>query len=83
MFSLKGIPVKILAAVLAVVSLAAGIYITFFQSAGFVRTEAVIVDVQDVSTDDGTSYRPTVEYTVEGVTYTGELDTSSGSYAVG
>ncbi len=83
MFSLKGIPLKILAGVLALVALAAGVYMTFFRSAGFVRTEAIIVEVRDVGTGSDTTYQPTVEYTVDGTTYRGELDTASGSYKVG
>ena len=84
MFSLKGIPVKIIAAVLALIALVAGVYVMFFQSAGFVWTQATIVAVEDTSIgDDGPSYRPTVEYTVDGTTYTRELDVSSGSYTVG
>ena len=84
MFSLRGIQLKIFAAVLAVIALVAGVYVTFFQSAGFVWTQATIVAVEDTSIgDDGPSYRPTVEYTVDGTTYTGELDVSSGSYTVG
>jgi len=83
MFSFKGIPVKILAAALALIALVAGVYLTFFHSAGFVKTQAAIVDIRDTSTSEGTSYVPTVEYTVDGVTYTEELDESSGSYAVG
>ena len=85
MFSLKGISVKIIAAALAVIALVAGVWMTFFHSAGFVKTTATIVSLEDVSTatDDGPSYRPTVEYTVDGTTYTGVLDVSSGDYKVG
>ena len=85
MFSIKGIGLKYFAAFLALVALAGGVYLTFFHSNGFVKTQARIVDVVDVSTgaDEGTSYRPTVEYTVNGVTYTSELNESSSSYTVG
>ena len=83
MFSLKGIPVKIIAAVLAVIALAAGVYLTFFHSAGFVKTQATIVDLRDSTTDGSTTYYPTVEYSVDGATYTTELDVGSGSYKMG
>ena len=83
MFSLKGIPVKIIAAVLAVIALAAGVYLTFFHSVGFVKTQATIVEMRDTAPGTDTSYTPIVEYTVDGVTYTGELNVSSGSYRVG
>lgn len=83
MFSLKGIPVKIIGAVLAVIALAAGVYLTFFHSVGFVKTQGAIVDLRDSTTDGSTTYYPTVEYTVDGVTYTKELDVASGSYKMG
>lgn len=83
MVSLRGPKLKIFAAVLAVICLAAGIYLTFFRSQGFVKTTGTIVALREDSTDDSTVYFPTVEYTVDGKTYTGELDTGSGSYKVG
>lgn len=84
MFSFKGIPLKILAAALALVALVAGVWLAFFHSAGFVRTRATIVEVEDTAIgDEDPSYKPTVEYTVDGQTYTGTLDVSSGSYKVG
>ena len=83
MISLRGPKLKILAAVLAVIALAAGIYLTFFRSQGFVKTTGTIVSLREDSSDDSTVYFPTVEYTVDGKTYTGELDTGSGSYQVG
>ena len=83
MISLRGPKLKILAAVLAVIALAAGIYLTFFRSQGFVKTTGTIVALREDSSDDSTVYFPTVEYTVDGKTYTGELDTGSGSYKVG
>ena len=84
MFSFKGIGVKYFAMILGLIAVVAGVYFTFFHSTGFVKTQAVIVDVEDVSTgSDGPSYRPTVEYTVDGVTYTSPLDESSDSYTLG
>ncbi len=83
MFSLKGIPVKIIAAALALIALAAGVYLTFFHSVGFVKTQATIVELRDSTTDGSTTYYPTVEYSVDGATYTKELDVASGSYKMG
>ena len=83
MISLRGPKLKILAAVLAVIALAAGIYLTFFRSQGFVKTTGTIVSLREDVSDDSSVYFPTVEYTVDGKTYTGELDTGSGSYKVG
>ena len=83
MISLRGPKLKIIAGILAVIALAAGIYLTFFRSQGFVKTTGTIVALREDSTDDSTVYYPTVEYTVDGKTYSGELDTGSGSYKVG
>lgn len=83
MISLRGPKLKIFAAVLAVIALAAGIYLTFFRSQGFVKTTGTIVSLREDSSDDSSVYYPTVEYSVDGKTYTGELDTGSGSYKVG
>ena len=83
MFSFKGIPIKIIGSVLAVIALAAGVYLTFFHSVGFVKTQATIVDLRESSTDGSTTYYPSVEYTVDGVSYTAELEVGSGSYKIG
>ena len=85
MISLRGPKLKIFAAVLAVIALAAGIYNTFIQSRGFVKTTATIVDIEwDYgSADSSDTFTPIVEYTVNGKTYTGKLNQSSGSYKVG
>ena len=83
MISLRGPKLKIFAGVLAVICLALGIYFTFFHSQGFVKTTGTIVAVREDSNDDGPVYYPTVEYSVDGKTYTGELDTGSGSFKVG
>ena len=66
MISLRGPKLKILAAVLAVIALAAGIYLTFFRSQGFVKTTGTIVSLREDSSDESTVYFPTVEYTVNG-----------------
>lgn len=85
MIPLRGPKLKIFAAVLALIALVAGIYMTFFESQGFVKTTATIIDIERNygSGDNDDTFTPTVEYTVDGKTYTGELNQSSGSYKVG
>ena len=83
MFSLRGPKPKMVAGILAVIVLIVGVYMTFFQSRGFVKATAVITDVRMDSTGESTVYYPTVEYTVNGKTYTAELDTASSSYRIG
>ena len=85
MISLRGPKLKIFAAVLALIALVAGIYMTFFESQGFVKTTATIIDIERNygSGDNDDTFTPTVEYTVDGKTYTGQLNQSSGSYKVG
>ena len=83
MISLRGPKLKTFAGILAAICLVAGVYLTFFHSQGFVKTTGTIVAVREDSSDDGLIYYPTVEYIVDGKTYTGELDTGSGSYKVG
>ena len=63
--------------------LAAGVYVTFFQSRGFAKTTAEIVDVRLDSTNESVVYYPIVEYVVGGKTYTAELDSGSSSYRLG
>ena len=83
MDSIRSPKMKLLAGAVAVIVLIVGVYMTFFQSSGFVKTTAGITDVRPDSSGDSTVYYPTVEYTVDGKTYTTELDTGSGSYRVG
>ena len=83
MFSVRGPKLKIFAGILAVTVLIVGVYMTFFQSRGFIKTTAVITDVRMDSTGESPVYYPTVEYTADGKTYTAELDTASGSYRIG
>lgn len=85
MISLRGQKLKIFAAVLAMIAIAAGIYMLFFESRGFVSTTATITDLERSydSGDDDDTFIPTVEYTFDGKTYTGQLNQSSGSYRVG
>lgn len=85
MFSLRGPKLKIFAGVLALIAIAAGIYMMFFESRGFVSTTATITDIERSygSGDNDDTFIPTVEYTVDGKTYAGQLNQSSGSYSVG
>ena len=83
MFSVREPKMKILTGILAAIVLIAGVYMTFFQSRGFVKTTASITDVRMDSTGESMIYYPTVEYTVDGKTYTTELDTGSRSYRIG
>lgn len=86
MVSLRGPKLKIIAAVIAVACIAAGVYLNFFHSRGFVKTTAAIIDLRVESggePESGDVYFPTVEYTVDGRTYTGELDQGGASYRVG
>ena len=83
MFSVREPKMKILTGILATIVLIAGVYMTFFQSRGFVKTTASITDVRMDSTGESMIYYPTVEYTVDGKTYTTELDTGSRSYRIG
>ncbi|MBQ9720728.1 MAG: DUF3592 domain-containing protein, partial [Oscillospiraceae bacterium] len=86
MFSVRGPKLKYFALVLAVIALIAGVYITFFQSTGFVKTQATIVSIEEDpewSTADDTSYIVMVDYVADGSRYTSRLDTYSGSWKEG
>jgi len=67
MVSLRGPKLKIFAAVLAVIALAAGVYMMFFESRGLVKTTATISNIERThntgDTDD--TFTPTVEYIPE------------------
>lgn len=82
--SFRGLTFRVLAGVIAVICIAAGIYLNFFHSRGFVKTTAEIVSlIAEENADGDEVFFPKVEYTVDGRTYTAELDTSSPSYKVG
>ncbi|MCR4673096.1 MAG: DUF3592 domain-containing protein [Lachnospiraceae bacterium] len=70
---------------IAVIALAFGIYSTFIQSAGYVKTTATIIsiekDPESGSNDD--SYIVTARYTADGKEYTNVLDSYSPSYKEG
>lgn len=86
MFSVRGPKFKYFALVMAAIALIAGVYLTFFQSAGFVKTQATIVSIEEDlewSTSDDKSYIVMVDYVADGSRYTSRLDSYSGSYKVG
>lgn len=86
MFSVRGPKFKIFALVMAVISLAAGVYITFIASAGFARTRATVVSIVEEPSpfaDEEPEYVVTVDYVANGSRYTSVLDTYSPSYKVG
>ncbi len=84
MFSVKGPGFKVFAVIIAAVALAFGIYSTFIQSAGYEKTMATIVSIEE-DTESGSedSYIVTAKYTVDGIEYTKVLDSYSPSYEVG
>lgn len=86
MFSVKGLGFGTIAVLMAVVSIALGVYLTFFHSAGFVRTDATIVSVEEKPDEidhEETEYVVVVEYDVDGAHYTSELGSYSPSYKAG
>ena len=90
MISLKGPALKIIAAIIAVLALAFGVYSTFFQSAGYVDGTATIVSIEedpdyipDPDKKNDVQYIATVKYTVDGKEYTAKLDSYDPSYKVG
>ena len=67
--------------------LAAGVWLGFIKSSGFVKTKGIILSVRAEERTDNehhtyTDYYPTVKYTVDGKEYTGALDLS-GPNAIG
>ena len=86
MFSVRGPKVKYFALVMAAIAIAAGVYMTFFESAGYVKTQATIVSIVEVPSDlpDETSdHIVTVDYVADGLRYTTELDMYSGTWKEG
>ena len=86
MFSVRGPKLKYFALVMAVIALVFGAYVTFFQSAGFVKTQATIVSIVEVpsdSPDETSDHIVTVDYVADGSRYTTELDTYSGAWKEG
>ncbi len=86
MFSVRGPKFKYFALVMAVIAIVAGVYLTFFHSAGFVKTQATIVSIVEepkMFESDDTTYTVTVEYVADGARYTSTLDSYSPSYKEG
>lgn len=90
MWSFKGPGLKIFASIIAVIALAAGIWMTFFQSAGFEKTTATIISIEndpdyipDPDIDNDVRRIVTVKYTVDGKEYTTVLDSDAPTYSVG
>ena len=85
MMSFKGPGLKIVAAVIAVIALAMGFYLTFIQSAGYEKTTATILSIEKdpESSADEAAYIVTARYTVDGKEYTKVLDSYSPSYKEG
>ena len=65
MFSFKGIGIKIFALILAIVAIVIGIYLTFFHSSGFVKTQAMVTAVEKIDGigDETDTYEVSVEHT--------------------
>ncbi|MBQ7645739.1 MAG: hypothetical protein IJS94_00575 [Clostridia bacterium] len=91
MFSFKGPGLKIFAAIIALIAIAGGVYLTFFSANGYVKTTAEIISIENdpdyipdpnVSNDTGPRI-VTVKYTVDGKEYKTVLDSDSGTYKVG
>lgn len=83
--SVKGIRINVFIVIMAIIALAAGVYIMIFSTAGFEKTTAEIVSIEEITGADAedTEYIVTVKYDVDGVTYTEELDTYKSSYGEG
>ena len=86
MFSFRGPKLKYFILVMALIAFAAGVYITFFQSAGYVKTQATIASIEvdeEWSDSEDTSYIVMVDYVAEGSRYTSRLDSYSDGWKVG
>ncbi|MBE5822456.1 MAG: DUF3592 domain-containing protein [Butyrivibrio sp.] len=83
MFSVRGIKFKYFIAVFSAVIFIFGVYITFFQSRGFIQTQGSIIDVEEDTTGDDPTYWATVEYSVDGVTYTDRAQEAVGADSLG
>ena len=87
MFSFKGIGIKIFALILAIVAIVIGIYLTFFHSSGFVKTQATVTAVEKIEgigdEADANEYEVSVEHTVDGKRYAATLNMGSTAVKVG
>ena len=79
----------ILAIVFGLILFGIGLYLSFFQTRGFIRTTAKIEQIEETWTgtdEDGRDqydHEVWVSYTVDGVTRQSRLDTWSSDYEVG
>ncbi len=75
---------QIIAAVVGVLICGMGLYLSFFETRGFVATTAVIDRIEETwSGSEDTDYDVWVSYSAEGRSYYGELDNYSSSYHEG
>lgn len=88
--SFKGPRIRLVAGILGLAALIFGIWVTFFQSAGFVKTSAKIVSIEkdpdyvpDPNSENDERLIATVKYHVDGIDYFKPLDTYSATYKVG
>lgn len=84
--SIRGPKLKYIAVGIALFCIILGAYLNFFHSRGFVKTTGTIVAVEEmepVKDDEAPTYLPTIEYEVNGVTYTEQLDMAGSNYEVG
>ena len=88
--SFRGIGFRIVASLLAIIVFGLGVWITFFQSAGYETTTAVIASIEEDPNDrpvpqkeNDRQFFAMVTYTVNGKTYTTRLDTFGPDYKVG
>ena len=86
MFSIRGPKFKYFALFMAAIALAAGVYVTFFESTNYVKTQATIVSIEEDpewSASDDKSYIVMVDYVADGTRYTSRLDMYSATWKVG
>ena len=86
MFSVRGPKFKYFVFVMALIAIAGGVYMTFFESKGYVKTEAAIVSIEEdpeASTSDDTNYIVMVDYIANGSRYTSRINMYSGAWKVG
>ena len=74
--SFKGPGIRLVAGILGLAALIFGIWVTFFQSAGFVKTSAKIVSIEkdpdyvpDTNSENDERLIATVKYHVDGIDY--------------
>ena len=82
--SFRGIKFIYFAGLMALIALISGVYFSFFQSRGFIKTEGIIVDYEEEhNSGEENDYYPIVEYSVDGTTYTEKLDSSGNPKNLG